>query len=98
MTEDQNAESQSISWAQYMNDLMPLCRIKVEEFHLLGYGEVTEDEVLHCVHSALKGKGQLHEVVAGILSLNVGRFMNFMTMSAYKGKLGDGSFDLQKPR
>jgi hypothetical protein len=76
-------------WDEYLQDLLPLCEVKAEEFHLLGYEEVTAKEILECVQSVLKGRGRLHEVVSTILSLNVGQFMNYMTINAYKGRLGD---------
>ncbi len=77
-------------WDEYWQDLIRLCEAKVEEFHLLGYEEVTAEEILECVQSILKGRGRLHEVVSTILSLNVGQFMNYMTINAFKGGLGDG--------
>ena len=82
-------EAREFSWDEYELDLLPLCEAKAEEFHLLGYEEVEAREVYHCAQSLLKGKGPLHQAVAAILGLQIGKFMNYMTMSAYKGKLGD---------
>ncbi|KRE46854.1 post-transcriptional regulator [Paenibacillus sp. Soil522] len=64
-----------------------LCNSKAEEFHLIGYEHVTGQEVWACVSEKYNTKGQpeLHQMVNDILSLKVMKFMNFMTISAYKG-------------
>ena len=64
-----------------------LCNSKAEEFHLIGYEHVTGKEVWECVNSKYEKKGQpeLHQIVNDILSLKATQFMNFMTMSIYKG-------------
>lgn len=64
-----------------------LCRSKAEEFHLIGYEHVTAEEIWQCVSSGYKqGDEQpLYKVVNDILSLKVMAFMNFMTISAFKG-------------
>jgi hypothetical protein len=85
-------------WEEYLPDLLPLCEIKVEEFQLLGYRDVTAEDILECVKSMLKGRGRLHEVVSAILSLKVGQFMNYVTINAYKGSFGDGRFDAPSAR
>ncbi|WP_141504174.1 post-transcriptional regulator [Paenibacillus luteus] len=64
-----------------------LCNSKAEEFHLIGYEHVTGQEVWECVSEKYNKTGQpeLHALVNDILSLKVMKFMNFMTISAYKG-------------
>ena len=64
-----------------------LCISKAEEFHLIGYEHVSGQEVWECVSEKYKKTGlpELHELVNDILSLKVMKFMNFMTISAYKG-------------
>lgn len=64
-----------------------LCLSKAEEFHLIGYEHVTGKEVWECVNSKYikTGQPELHQVVNDILSLKVTKFMNFMTLSAYRG-------------
>ena len=66
-----------------------LCSSKAEEFRLIGYENITAEEVWQCVSAgyAKTGQPQLHQVVNDILSLKVTKFMNFMTMSAFKGTL-----------
>lgn len=64
-----------------------LCKSKAEEFQLIGYEHVTGEEVWQCVSEKYKKTGQpeLHQLVNDILSLKAMGFMNFMTISAYKG-------------
>ena len=64
-----------------------LCRSKAEEFRLIGYEHVTGEEIWACVNSKYVKSGQpeLHKLVNDILSLRAVQFMNFMTLSAYKG-------------
>ncbi|MFX3634876.1 MAG: post-transcriptional regulator [Candidatus Pristimantibacillus sp.] len=64
-----------------------LCLSKAEEFQLIGYEHVTGKEVWECVNSKYikTGQPELHQVVNDILSLKVTKFMNFMTLSAYRG-------------
>ncbi|MBM7563742.1 post-transcriptional regulator [Paenibacillus sacheonensis] len=64
-----------------------LCKSKADEFKLFGYDYVTGGEVWHCVSEkyAKTGEPARHQVVNDILSLKVTRFMNFITLSAYKG-------------
>lgn len=85
--------SDSVRWEAYERDLLGLCNVKAEEFHLLGYEEVTGAEIWNCVQSLNKGVVPLHEMVGGILGLQVGKFMNYTTMNAFKGIFDTGSFD-----
>ncbi|MGO4373261.1 post-transcriptional regulator [Paenibacillus sp. 2TAB19] len=64
-----------------------LCNSKAEEFRLIGYEHVTGKEVWECVNAKYVKKGQpeLHQLVNDILSLKVTQFMNYMTLSAFKG-------------
>ncbi|WP_028561827.1 post-transcriptional regulator [Paenibacillus pinihumi] len=64
-----------------------LCESKAEEFHLVGYEHVTAHEIWECVSNKYHKHGQpaLHQIVNDILSLKVMAFMNFMTLSAFRG-------------
>lgn len=64
-----------------------LCHSKAEEFHMIGYAHVTGKEIWDCVNDKYYKDGvpSLHKVVNDILSLKVTQFMNWMTMSIYKG-------------
>ena len=63
-----------------------LCLSKAEEFHLLGYENVTGKEIWECVSDAYAKHGVplLYQIVNDILSLKVTDFMNWMTLQAYK--------------
>ncbi|MFO2548196.1 post-transcriptional regulator [Alicyclobacillus cycloheptanicus] len=91
------AEVQSAPrWQDYEADILELCQAKAEEFHLLGYEEVTAAQVWDCVLALTKGKGALHEMVAAVLGLQAGKFMNHLTMNAFKGVFDDSPFDAGK--
>lgn len=64
-----------------------LCDSKAREIRLLGYEQVTGKEVWDCINSRYTKTGTpaLHKLVNDILSLKALDFMNWMTISAYKG-------------
>ncbi|NOV04111.1 post-transcriptional regulator [Paenibacillus planticolens] len=64
-----------------------LCLSKVEEFVLLGYEHVTGKEIWDCVSDKYRKTGvpSLHQIVNDILSLKSTQFMNWMTISMYRG-------------
>lgn len=65
-----------------------LCHSKAEEFQLLGYEQIDGKDIWDCINAkyAKSGQPELHQLVNDILSLKVTQFMNFMTLSAYKGE------------
>ncbi|MBW7476249.1 post-transcriptional regulator [Paenibacillus oenotherae] len=72
---------------EWIATIESLCNSKADEFHLIGYEHVTGQEVWECVSAAYAKTGEpaMHQVVNDILSLKVMKFMNFMTLSAYRG-------------
>ena len=63
-----------------------LCSKKVEEFALYGYENVSSREIWKCVSEKYNGAlPPLHQLVNDILSLKASKFMNWMTLNAYKG-------------
>lgn len=64
-----------------------LCNSKAEEFRLIGYEHVEGREIWDCVSEQYNKTGtpSLNRIVNDILSLKVTKFMNWMTISAYKG-------------
>ncbi|GGH29593.1 post-transcriptional regulator [Paenibacillus segetis] len=64
-----------------------LCRSKAEEFRLIGYEHVTATDIWNCVSHKYEKEGTppLHQLVNDILSLKIIHFMNFITISAYRG-------------
>lgn len=71
----------------WSKDIKELCISKAEEFRLIGYEHVTGEDIWQCVSEKYAKKGQpaLHEMVNDILSLKATKFMNYLTMSAFKG-------------
>jgi len=72
-----------------LNDtIAQLCLSKAEEFHLIGYEQVTGADVWECVSDKYHKKGvpPLYEIVNDILSLKITQFMNFVTLNMYRGE------------
>ena len=67
--------------------IMSLCESKAEEFRLLGYEQVTAQEIWDCVNDkyAKQGSPPLHRLINDIFTLKVTHFMNWNTMNIYKG-------------
>nr|WP_240762005.1 post-transcriptional regulator [Paenibacillus thalictri] len=65
-----------------------ICNSKAEEFHMLGYEQVTGSDIWDCVSDKYLKSGipPLHRVINDILSLKTTQFMNWMTMSIYKDR------------
>ncbi|MCP3773956.1 post-transcriptional regulator [Paenibacillus sp. MZ04-78.2] len=63
-----------------------MCLSKAEEFRMIGYEQVTGEEIWECVSDKYRKTGvpPLHRIVNDILSLKATQFMNWMTMSIYK--------------
>lgn len=80
-------ETKAIS-DQELNEIIEnLCLSKVEEFILLGYEHVTGKDIWDCVSDKYRKTGlpSLHQIVNDILSLKSTAFMNWMTISMYRG-------------
>jgi hypothetical protein len=84
--ENQGNANNELSMEELNDVVEKLCHSKAEEFHLLGYENVTGQEIWQCVSSRYKKEmPMLHAVVNDVLSLKVTQFMNWLTMQAYKG-------------
>jgi len=74
----------------YLNQVIEeLCVSKAEEFAMLGYEGVTGKDIWDFVSERYEQKGfpPLHRLINDILSLKPTHYMNWLTLSAYKGKL-----------
>ena len=61
---------------------------KMEELHMLGYDAVTTEEIWDCVTSKYKKEWpSFSQIVNDIYSLKPMALMNWMTLSAFQGKL-----------
>ncbi|WP_081411739.1 post-transcriptional regulator [Alicyclobacillus herbarius] len=71
-------------WYEYEADLLNLCAVKADEFRLLGYEQVSAEDIWRCVRERMQGAQPLHRMVEAILGLQVGQFMNYATLNAFK--------------
>lgn len=79
---------EKISDIEWMEAIELCCESKAAELRLIGYEHVTAKEVWECVSSTYTKEGRelaLYRMVNDILSLKAMQFMNFMTISAYRG-------------
>ncbi|MBL0387474.1 hypothetical protein JJB07_12505 [Tumebacillus sp. ITR2] len=60
-----------------------VCQSKAEEFHLLGYEQVTAVEIWKCVSQKYKEIPPLHRVINDVLTLKTNVFMNWLMIRAY---------------
>ncbi|WP_150266581.1 post-transcriptional regulator [Paenibacillus tepidiphilus] len=80
-------ESADWEYDELSADIEAMCDSKAEEFRLLGYEYVTGKDIWECVSRsyAKEGKPPLHKLVNDIYSLKAGTYMNYLTISAYRG-------------
>jgi predicted mannosyl-3-phosphoglycerate phosphatase (HAD superfamily) len=92
------SEHQGLTDEEISRMIEEICESKAEEFRLLGYEHVTAQEIWECVSEkyAKTGMPRLHRVVNDIFSLKITQFMNWLTLTAYRG--GDLFKDLSKDR
>lgn len=64
--------------------ILTLCKSKAEEFALLGYDNVTAEEVWKCSSASYKELPPIHQLVNDILSLKVTKYMNWLMINMYK--------------
>lgn len=73
---------------QYRDDLKPALKSKQEEFLLLGYDNVSEDDIWEFLKKKKWQKAgeplKLYVMVQDILSLKIGEYMHFVSMEALK--------------
>ncbi|UII55007.1 post-transcriptional regulator [Cytobacillus spongiae] len=90
----------SHEYEHFRNELQPALKSKVEEFHMLGYGRISERELWNFLTHKKWRKPKLdirmYELVQDILGLRIGEYMNYATIEAFK--LSDFSFDNKEDR
>jgi hypothetical protein len=78
--------------------LMPALQCKYDEFRMLGYKQVTMEQIWECLLQKKWKNGEerkLYELVSDILSLQIGEYMSFITMQSYKEQRLAGDDDLE---
>lgn len=73
---------------EYFHHLKPALQSKAEEFLLLGYDKVNEEDIWKFLQSKTwknpeEGR-RTYQLVADILSLDVGSFMNYASVEAFR--------------
>lgn len=75
-------------YEQFRKNVRPAIKSKLEELEMLGYGAVTEKEMWEYLVSKKwkkpKENTRLYEIVADILAVKPGEYMNFATVEAFK--------------
>lgn len=76
---------------EFNEAIQAMCWSKADEFRLVGYEHVTALDVWRCASQKYDKTGfpPLHKLANDILSLKATQFMNFMTISAYRGSRFD---------
>ncbi|MGG3765730.1 post-transcriptional regulator [Priestia megaterium] len=70
--------------------IQPVLSSKMEEFHMLGYEEVTENDLLSYLEMKKWKKERelsLHQVVNDILSVKIMQVMSYVTIESYKSDM-----------
>ncbi|WP_338379244.1 post-transcriptional regulator, partial [Enterococcus faecium] len=72
----------------FRDDVRPAMKSKLEEFEMFGYGSITENELWEFLVSKKwkkpKEDARVYEIVADILAVQPGEYMNFATVEAFK--------------
>jgi hypothetical protein len=79
--------------------LMPALVCKQDEFRLLGYHQVTIEQIWECLFykkwKKISEEKKLFELVEDILSLRVSDYMSFLTMQTYQKQRSANDNDLE---
>jgi hypothetical protein len=82
-----NGRRLSLMEKNLTEELRYVCEMKVQELEMLGYEDITPEDIWKCVSEKYKEVPPLYKVVNDILSLKPGQWMNWLTMRAYKDSL-----------
>lgn len=78
--------------SEWKVDIYPALLSKQKEFKLIGYKEVTVDEIWQCLEAGIwKGNPskRLHEVIQDVFHLSTNTYMNYITVDALKVEKDD---------
>lgn len=81
------SDSESLSDRELYEMVDQLCESKAEEFRLIGYDQVTAQDIWDCASDTYRKTGlpPLYRLVNDILSLKANQFMNYLTLRMYRG-------------
>ena len=73
-------------YEKFRQEMDPALKSKQEEFDLLGYPDITEEDIwkymIQKKWKKAKGEARQHEIIQDIMRLKVSDYMNFATTSA----------------
>lgn len=69
---------------EWFSEVESICQSKAEEFALLGYDNVTAQDIWECVTQGYKEIPPLHRMVNDILSLKPNKYMNYLMIQMYR--------------
>ncbi len=76
------------NYDRFRKEVHPALISKIEEFSLLGYGTISQESLWEFLRKKKwrkpKEDVKVYEVVSDILSVNVGEYMNYATVEAFK--------------
>ena len=82
--EEEATEDGALSDTELNEMIEEVCLSKAQEFHLLGYPQVTGAEIWECVSSKYKrDMPPLHRIVNDILTLKTTTFMTYLMKKSY---------------
>jgi len=83
MSEEQ--QEPLLSGAEMNEMIEQMCTSKAQEFQMMGYEQVTGEDVWKCISAKYKRElPPLHRLVNDILTLKATAFMNWLMMETYK--------------
>ncbi len=72
---------------EWKSDVRPVIVSKVEEFQMLGYPSVSEEEIWRCMEKKVwrgQPEKRIYEVVQDLFHLDSGTYMSFLAHETYK--------------
>ncbi|MGB8954296.1 MAG: post-transcriptional regulator [Tumebacillaceae bacterium] len=81
---EERAEDGTLSTGELNEMIEQVCLSKAQEFHLIGYPQVTGADIWECVSSKYKRDlPPLHRLINDILTLKTTTFMTFVMKKSY---------------
>lgn len=80
--------TKSHEYDRFRFEVQPALQSKLEEFNVLGYGSINEEELWGYLTNKkwkkVKEDVRLYEIVDDILSVKLGEYMSYATLEAFK--------------
>ncbi|HEY8342588.1 MAG TPA: post-transcriptional regulator [Calditerricola sp.] len=80
-----SAERLPVDYLDQLDQIKELCRLKASDFALMGYANITSQDIWRCVSERYGDSWPpLHKLVNDILTLTPTKMMNWLMLQAYK--------------